>query len=387
MIHCLITCVVLFSSIRECDPSDLSRFISIRQTEMDSCKLIQEKGMREQITGFRNYSALNESEFGEWKKRELNQYQRFREEIEAAWGEYHESSKKRYVHYESENTVVDLIDYERGLVTVEALNKRDETDDILRDRLKKAVMNLLTGKDENRNTIPEQPVVGDFIADETGKKKIDSSEVSRYAERVILQAKTVETAAGKEKMTLTFPMVSDHVRIRALKYQPIIRTYCQKYTLDEALVMATIHTESAFNPMARSQSNALGLMQIVPESGGREAYLFVYGQDKIPLPEMLYNPEQNIELGCAYLFLLKTRYFGAVLHQTSNLYCSIAGYNTGPGNVAVAFTGNRIIHEAVRVINKFKKPEEVYTQLIESLPYHETRIYLKNVIGAMLLYK
>ena len=64
----------------------------------------------------------------------------------------------------------------------------------------------------------------------------------------------------------------------------------------------------------------------------------------------------------------------------SRRYCAIAAYNTGAGNVAKAFNLNRStnINKAVALINQLDS-EGVYAQLINNLPYDETKKYLQKV--------
>ena len=53
---------------------------------------------------------------------------------------------------------------------------------------------------------------------------------------------------------------------------------------DPPVVFAVIHTESYYNPKARSGAPAYGLMQLVPTSGGRAAYRYVYKKDQVLPP-------------------------------------------------------------------------------------------------------
>ena len=64
----------------------------------------------------------------------------------------------------------------------------------------------------------------------------------------------------------------------------------------------------------------------------------------------------------------------------------IAGYNTGPGNVSRALTGERIISEALPVIASLKW-DKLYEHLKKSLPYEETRDYLVKVLERIPLYE
>lgn len=61
---------------------------------------------------------------------------------------------------------------------------------------------------------------------------------------------------------------------------PWNQAHAEKHDVDPALIMAIIHTESMFNPRARSHTPAYGLMQVVPHTGGRDAYHMIYGKKR-----------------------------------------------------------------------------------------------------------
>jgi len=67
------------------------------------------------------------------------------------------------------------------------------------------------------------------------------------------------------------------------------------------------------------------------------------------------------------------------------MFCAIAAYNTGAGNVARAFTSTRSVNQAAPVINDMS-PDEVYARLRQDLPYEETRNYIKKVTERMPQY-
>jgi membrane-bound lytic murein transglycosylase C len=138
-----------------------------------------------------------------------------------------------------------------------------------------------------------------------------------------------------------------------------------------------IRTESNFNPYAVSAVPAYGLMQLVPTSGGRDAYRKVTGSDGIPSKEYLFDSSNNIELGTAYLNILAYNQLEAVSSAVSREYCMISAYNTGTGNVLKVFSSNRT--EAINTINR-SEPSKVYKKLRAELPYQETRDYLKKVV-------
>ena len=122
-------------------------------------------------------------------------------------------------------------------------------------------------------------------------------------------------------------------------------------------------------------------MQLVPTSGGLDAYQYVYGTKRVVGPEFLFHVGNNIRLGTAYLKILDSRYLKNISNPLSRLYCVIAAYNTGAGNVARAFSGKTNIGSAVRIINDLK-PEQVLEQLKKQLPYVETQRYIVKVLSA-----
>lgn len=110
--------------------------------------------------------------------------------------------------------------------------------------------------------------------------------------------------------------------IYPLKYEEQIEEYSHKYGLDKYLVMGIISSESNFDPDARSNKDAHGLMQIKDETAlwCVEEFEIDVSKDKVR------EPEVNIQIGCAYMrYLIDT--FGG------NTITAIAAYNAGPGNV------------------------------------------------------
>lgn len=97
-------------------------------------------------------------------------------------------------------------------------------------------------------------------------------------------------------------------------YSPIIKSLSQTHGVDERLVKAVIHTESGFNPFARSPVGAQGLMQLMPATARR----FKVTDS--------YDPQQNIKGGVQYLAWLLKRFKG-------DRTLALAAYNAGEGNV------------------------------------------------------
>jgi soluble lytic murein transglycosylase-like protein len=84
--------------------------------------------------------------------------------------------------------------------------------------------------------------------------------------------------------------------------------------VDEALIRAIIHAESAFNPHAMSLKGAQGLMQLMPGTASNMGVLDAF------------DPAQNIRGGARYLGLLMKNFNGDVR-------LAAAAYNAGPSAV------------------------------------------------------
>ncbi|WP_369937709.1 transglycosylase SLT domain-containing protein [Xanthomonas tesorieronis] len=104
------------------------------------------------------------------------------------------------------------------------------------------------------------------------------------------------------------------VRLNTTAYQSEIAAAAREYGVDEAVVRAIIHAESAYNPMALSRAGAQGLMQLMPPTARR------FGVSDS------FDASQNIRGGVQYLAWLLKRFNG-------NLTLAAAGYNAGEGAV------------------------------------------------------
>ena len=215
------------------------------------------------------------------------------------------------------------------------------------------------------------------------KKKKEEASAKEIAKAVAKQsAKTVSTVKGEDKkerkvVAVQMTLVSNNLSKKASIYKDYVSTYSKKFNVEEPLIFAVIEQESSFNPEAKSWVPAYGLMQLVPKSGGVDAYQYVYKKQWIPTMEYLYVPHQNIELGTAYLCKLMEMFKG-VKDVDCRRLCAIASYNTGAGNVSRAFTGKTSIKEAVQIINTMSY-NELYDHLTKKLSTEEARKYVSGV--------
>jgi soluble lytic murein transglycosylase-like protein len=143
-----------------------------------------------------------------------------------------------------------------------------------------------------------------------------------------------------------------------MKYEEWIRRYSDKNGVDQYTIMGLIHQESYYNPKARSAVGATGLMQLMPATGKELAGRF-------HISPRLDNPETNIRLGTAHFKMLVDLFNG------SN-ELAIASYNAGQGRVLQWRRG---------------APGKPMDDFIESIPFRETRTYVKHVVMLASTYK
>ncbi|HEX6085271.1 MAG TPA: transglycosylase SLT domain-containing protein [Thermoanaerobaculia bacterium] len=138
-----------------------------------------------------------------------------------------------------------------------------------------------------------------------------------------------------------------------LKYSDAIEKHSKERGLDPNLVRGLILQESYYDPKAKSRVGATGLMQLMPPTAKEHARRM-----RIPFAvSRLENPDVNVRLGTYHLRMLIDMFRG-------NTYFAVASYNAGQGNVL-----------------KWRRaaPGKPTDEFLESIPFQETRNYVKRV--------
>ncbi|MFQ5906909.1 MAG: lytic transglycosylase domain-containing protein [bacterium] len=125
------------------------------------------------------------------------------------------------------------------------------------------------------------------------------------------------------------------------RFERIVRSAADRYSVDSNLVWAVMKVESDFNPRAVSHRGARGLMQLMPVT----ARLHNVGD--------IYDPTENINAGARHLKSLLDRFQG-------DLRLALAAYNAGVGAV--------------------KRYEDVP-------PFSETRRFVRRVLKYYQIYR
>lgn len=158
-------------------------------------------------------------------------------------------------------------------------------------------------------------------------------------------------ASNKQDLELRFPLV----------YREPIIQQAKLHQIDPAWVYAVTRQESAFMNNARSSAGAMGLMQLMPGT----AHL-VAKKNQMPLRNQaaILEPHTNIQLGTRYLRMMLDNYENHPVLAT-------AAYNAGPG----------------RVKKWLPNVEMAADTWIETIPFKETREYVKNVLTYTIIYQ
>ncbi|MGY5614642.1 membrane-bound lytic murein transglycosylase MltC [Vibrio brasiliensis] len=303
--------------------------------------------------------------------------------IEKRWGrnEIKFAGKSNYVKYIDNYLSRSEVNFDKGLITIETVSPTDP-----KAHLKNAIITTLLTPDDPANvdlfsskeiTLEGQPFLYQQVVDQDNKPIQWSWRANRFADYLIANKLKVKDVDFKKAYYVEIPMVAEQFEIRSYKYADIVQRASRKYDIPEDLIYAIIKTESSFNPYAVSWANAYGLMQVVPKTAGRDVFKLVKKRSGEPTPEYLFNPENNIDTGTAYFYILKNRYLKDVNHPTSLEYSMISAYNGGTGGVLNTFNRN----DRKRAMNDLNslQPNQVYWALTKKHPNAEARRYLEKV--------
>ena len=145
-------------------------------------------------------------------------------------------------------------------------------------------------------------------------------------------------------------------------YKNLVELYSHTNGMDSALIASVIMNESRFQNNAHSPRGAIGLMQIMPETG--EWIARELGDDAFSV-ERLHETETKMRYGVWYLAELKRAFAG-------NDILALAAYNAGRGTVQ----------------EWMEEGGWPWTfRAVDKIPYPETRSYVKNVLKNRIRYE
>lgn len=142
------------------------------------------------------------------------------------------------------------------------------------------------------------------------------------------------------------------------RFGPILRAVADRHRVPLELLQGLAKQESRFTPTVQSGAGAVGLMQLMPATASELAGAPVSTGE-------LEDPARNADLGGRYLQGLLGRWQG-------NLLLAVASYNAGPAAVEGW------------IDPRLTAAPELW---VEAIPYPETRLYVKRVLGNAWSYR
>ena len=353
--------------------SDLEKYKQERANEKNSWK-------QERDAELDNYKERVQQERKEWQEYVNN--------VRSKWGSYVDSKPKSWAQYGKDQNSLCVIDYENNLASLEVVIDGDD-EARAEELFAKRFEEIMEAKEQDEAILNKQfkNSNGKWVNKKNSKRYIKNKFKSRkYKKEVIIGG----DGRARTKYKVSLDMVPNSMKIRAQKFIGLVKKYSSQYNVDPALVLALIHTESAFNPRAFSRRPdgtpmAIGLMQIIPSQAGRDAYKALYGSDRIVRPEFLYNPDNNIKMGVWYIKWLskwwnkRDKKYGNTSSKLQNDYYTISSYNQGMGT---------ILKKAYKKHNISKKSDQETYRILntERSISKEGRDYIERVVKRRKLY-
>ncbi len=258
-----------------------------------------------------------------------------------------------------------------------------------------------------------------------------------------MQARSRSLAETKEPFSYVTRARGLGLKEPILRHAATVQKYARQYQIPASLLFAVMQVESGGRHEVVSARNAVGLMQVQPQTAGLEVHRYLIrreeaekvsgaaragrslqdtaagpgsraqgrlggaapgsealiaepGGTSVPgraqgsdpsgddLHHVLSQPERNIFYGASYLHILDKTYFGTVRDRETRLLCVVTAYNTGPGRLQRLFAQDS--KKSLEIINSYTANglyEEIRTRLFQE----KTFSYIDKVITLMHQYK
>ena len=145
------------------------------------------------------------------------------------------------------------------------------------------------------------------------------------------------------------------------EYSEYIEKYAKEYNIDSLWIYSIIKAESNFKINAKSNSNAIGLMQIMLSTAKEIGSEINFEEDITE--EKLFEPEINIQIGTAYFKILLDKY--------NNYNLALIAYNAGMGNL------DKWLEQGII---------DAKGENLEAIPFQETKNYVKKILQNYKVY-
>ncbi len=364
----------------------------------------------------------------QWKQREqaiTDRWQQVKREAEKKWDQARQSNQKEWVDYSPSYEARSTVDFEHGVIAITVLVPIGETGSshadpaavllamkeaqaeagaagaprlaaasaadpasvmIARAALPAAWTKIVQQFEQvfAKEARAGRPVLANQVVTKSGAPVAPQAAKSFVESEVIPNAvvedKPMQAQDGvtRAQVTAKVPLAPDHLQQRAQLYRDDVDVHAKRHGLDPRLLFAIIHTESYFNPLAQTPAPAYGLMLLVPRGPARDAYNYLYKNDIVLDDGYLQDPTHNVELGAAYLHLLRRQLVPNMEDGEKKNYLVACAYTWGMDK-----TRDQILKQA-RVQDLTST--QVFTLLSQKTP-ESTRAYLNRVRDRIAMYE
>jgi len=327
------------------------------------------------------YKVQKNCEFDQYLASAKKTFDEFKNTVSKKWDKPNFSDQFSWVSYSPNLELKREVNFEKNVIKVTTIAGEETSVEELKEEIL-ATSKLTIGEAQKADvftaTLIEETKVEDLSSKPllpiSEEQDIQTQELDKALQGVVITESTDSKGNTVVEAKISFP--PKWLSRKERRFYDMVETYSNKYDLEPEFVLSIIKTESAFDPTAVSHIPAFGLMQIVPSSAGLDATSFLFGEQQLLKRDYLFDPEKNIEVGTAYLHLLRSRYFKGIEDEESMKYCVIAAYNGGMGPIYRMFGGKRSV--AIKNINQLT-PEKVFSTIQKKHAAAETRNYLKKV--------
>jgi membrane-bound lytic murein transglycosylase C len=364
----------------------------------------------------------------QWKQREqaiADRWQQVKREAEKKWDRARQSNEKEWVDYSPSYEARSTVDFEQGVIAITVLVPIGEAGssqadpeavlaamkEIQADAGENGAPRLATASASDpasvmiaraampaawakivqqfeqvfsKETKAGRPVLANQVVAKSGApvapQAAKSFVESEIIPNAVVEDKPMQAQDGitRAQVTAKVPLAPDHLRQRAQLYREDVAAHAKRHGIDPRLLFAIIHTESYFNPLAQTPAPAYGLMLLVPRGPARDAYNYLYKNDIVLDDGYLQDPAHNVELGAAYLHLLRRQLVPNMEEGDKKNFLVACAYTWGMDK-----TRDQILKQA-RVQDLTST--QVFTLLSQKTP-ETTRAYLNRVKDRIAMYE
>ncbi len=366
------------------------------------------------------YQAQRAAMEMQWKQREqaiADRWQQVKREAEKKWDRARQSNEKEWVDYSPSYEARSTVDFEQGVIAITVLVPIGETGSSQADpaaillamkdiqaqaasagapalaatsatdpasvMIARAAMPAAWAKiiqqfeqvfskeaKSGRPVLANQVVAksGAPVAPQAAKSFVESEVIPN----AVVEDKPMQAQDGvtRAQVTARVPLAPNHLQQRAQLYQDDVSAHAKRHGIDPRLLFAIIHTESYFNPLAQTPTPSYGLMLLIPRGPARDAYNYLYKNDIVLDDGYLQDPAHNVELGAAYLHLLRRQLVPNMEEGDKKNFLVACAYTWGMDR-----TRDQILKQA-RIQDLTST--QVFTLLTQKTP-ENTRAYLNRV--------